>query len=121
MRRQATRWPASVFGSGAEPDPRFSFANERTYLAWIRTALALLGAAVALDVLKLSVPHWLSVAAAAAMAGLSAFAAIAAWTHWAASERALRHNKPLPGPRVSLLTWGLAAVAVAIVVGIVWP
>ena len=36
------RWPRWVYGGGAEPDPRFSFANERTFLAWIRTALALL-------------------------------------------------------------------------------
>ncbi|KRC65832.1 hypothetical protein ASE12_14340 [Aeromicrobium sp. Root236] len=121
MREDRTRRPTSVFGSGDEPDPRFSFANERTYLAWIRTALAFLGAAVALDVLKLSVPHWLSITAAVAMAGLSAFASIAAWTHWAASEHALRHSEPLPGPRLSLVTVGLAMVAVAIVVGIVWP
>jgi putative membrane protein len=26
---------------GTEPDPRFTFANERTFLAWSRTALAL--------------------------------------------------------------------------------
>ncbi len=25
---------------GTEPDPRFTFANERTFLAWSRTALA---------------------------------------------------------------------------------
>ena len=28
-------------GEGREPDPRFTFANERTFLAWSRTALAL--------------------------------------------------------------------------------
>lgn len=32
---------------GAEPDPRFSFANERTFLAWNRTALALIAAGAA--------------------------------------------------------------------------
>ncbi len=32
---------------GAEPDPRFTFANERTYLAWSRTALALIVAGLA--------------------------------------------------------------------------
>src|SRR3712207_6999563 len=35
----------------SEPDPRFSLANERTYLAWVRTALALVAAGVALDAL----------------------------------------------------------------------
>ncbi|WP_425291524.1 DUF202 domain-containing protein [Acinetobacter baumannii] len=33
---------------GEEPDPRFTLANERTFLAWTRTALALLASAVAL-------------------------------------------------------------------------
>ena len=32
---------------GTEPDPRFTFANERTFLAWIRTGLALLGGGLA--------------------------------------------------------------------------
>ena len=45
------RWPARVYGEGAEPDPRFTFANERTFLAWLRTALALVVAGVAVDVL----------------------------------------------------------------------
>lgn len=36
------RWPRYVYGSGAEPDYRFSFANERTYLAWVRTSVAFL-------------------------------------------------------------------------------
>ena len=35
-----TRFPKAVYGVGAEPDPRFTLANERTFLAWIRTALA---------------------------------------------------------------------------------
>jgi putative membrane protein len=30
-----------VYGVGTEPDPRFSLANERTYLAWVRTERAL--------------------------------------------------------------------------------
>ncbi|NLT31088.1 MAG: DUF202 domain-containing protein, partial [Propionibacterium sp.] len=34
------RFPKSVYSTGTEPDPRFTLANERTYLAWIRTSLA---------------------------------------------------------------------------------
>lgn len=37
-----SRWPRHVYRAGEEPDPRFTFANERTFLAWIRTSLALL-------------------------------------------------------------------------------
>jgi uncharacterized membrane protein YidH (DUF202 family) len=43
-----------VYGVGEEPDARFSFANERTMLAWVRTALGLLAAAVVLDAVPLS-------------------------------------------------------------------
>ena len=33
--------PPGKTSEGTEPDPRFTFANERTFLAWSRTALAL--------------------------------------------------------------------------------
>ena len=48
------RRPGWVYDEGAEPDARYSLANERTFLAWIRTALAVLAAGVALDALDLS-------------------------------------------------------------------
>ena len=38
------RRPQWVYGEGEEPDPRFTLANERTFLAWVRTALAMLAA-----------------------------------------------------------------------------
>jgi putative membrane protein len=31
-REDDRRWPRSVYGVGVEPDPRFSFANERVLL-----------------------------------------------------------------------------------------
>ena len=34
---------------GEEPDPRFTLANERTFLAWVRTALALVAAGIGLE------------------------------------------------------------------------
>jgi putative membrane protein len=47
--QRTRRSPQSVYGIGAEPDPRFSFANERTFLAWVCTSLALIAAGVSLD------------------------------------------------------------------------
>lgn|GEM_PF-3938267 len=41
------RRPEWVCGVGSDPDPRFSLANERTLLAWIRTSLALSAAGLA--------------------------------------------------------------------------
>jgi putative membrane protein len=38
---------APGISSSSDPDYRFSLANERTFLAWIRTALALVAGGVA--------------------------------------------------------------------------
>lgn len=43
------RRPKSVYDVGSEPDPRFTLANERTFLAWIRTVLAVITGGVAVD------------------------------------------------------------------------
>ena len=49
------RFPRSVFEEGEDPDPRFSLANERTFLAWIRTGLAFVAAGLAVEALQLPV------------------------------------------------------------------
>ncbi|MGA9597271.1 MAG: DUF202 domain-containing protein, partial [Acidimicrobiia bacterium] len=52
----ARRFPARVYRQGVEPDPRFSLANERTFLAWIRTGLAFVAGGVAVAALELPGP-----------------------------------------------------------------
>jgi putative membrane protein len=65
----ASRFPRRVYEVGDEPDPRFTLANERTFLAWIRTALALIAAGVALEAIAVPVqPLAIFVACAAAAA-----------------------------------------------------
>ena len=90
------RWPARVYGQGTEPDPRFSLANERTFLAWIRTTLALLVAAAALDVVTLPIPPRLQQFVAAGIALCGAVTAVQAWRGWARTELAMRRGAPLP-------------------------
>lgn len=93
------RRPENVYGVGDEPDPRFSLANERTALAWMRTALALVGGGVAIvSLASLStLPAWAALVGAAACIGGAALA-VRAVRAWAKIERALRLRQPLPAP-----------------------
>ena len=96
---------------GTTPDYRFSLANERTFLAWIRTGLALVGGGlgVAGFLPPLSIPH-LREAMAIALMVLGGAVALRAVDHWARSERAMRLNQPLPPSRFP----ALLAVAVGL-------
>ena len=110
------RWPHQVYGVGSEPDFRFSLANERTFLAWVRTSLALLAGGVALDAVELDGPKALQTAVAVALVVLGLLGAAAAWLRWAASERAMRLRRPLPSTAV--LAW-IALVLMAVALGLV--
>lgn len=105
--------PKAVRAVGEEPDYRFTLANERTFLAWIRTSLALLagGVAVVQLVPNFSVPGGRHVLGFA-LIGLSIVIAVSSYRHWAQSERALRMGQPLPPsalPRI--LGAGVAVVS----------
>ncbi|MEJ5946593.1 DUF202 domain-containing protein [Pseudokineococcus basanitobsidens] len=113
------RFPRRVYGTGDEPDPRFSLANERTFLAWVRTALALLAAGVAVEALALPLQEVLRQAAALLFVVLGLLAAAQAWLGWARVERAMRRGRPLPAPSLSALVAGGVVVAgVLLVVGL---
>lgn len=114
-RRTRPRRPAWM-AEGEEPDYRFSLANERTFLAWIRTALALIAAAVAVVQLvpPFRIPAGRSVLGGAlAVTGLSI--AATAYLRWAANERAMRGKHPLPYSGWLLaLTGAITAIAVVV-------
>ncbi len=100
---------------GEEPDYRFSLANERTFLAWIRTALALLAGGVLLDQFstKLS-PHIVVLILAIVLSLLAALLCLMAYVRWRANEIAMRHARRLPGtmamPLLAATTLAIAAV-----------
>ena len=105
---------------GSTPDYRFSLANERTFLAWIRTALALIGGGLAVAAfLPANWPILLRHILSAVLILLGAAISIRAIDHWARSENAMRLHESLP---VSRFPAGLAiavaagAVALALVV-----
>ena len=114
---QDGRWPKWVFGVGEEPDYRFSFANERTFLAWIRTAIALIAGGVALHAIELELEDWIQRGIAAAIVALGMVCAVVAWIRWASAERAIRQNGRLPPSRiVSVVAGGLVVLATALVI-----
>jgi putative membrane protein len=103
-------------GEPAAPaDVRFSYANERTFLAWIRTALGLITAGLAITQL---LPPF-DVAGGRRLIGLPLIAlgvviAVFSLHSWRANELAMRHHQPLPRsplPAVVAVVVSLAAVA----------
>jgi putative membrane protein len=94
-------------------DYRFSLANERTFLAWIRTALALLaGGIAAAKALDFTHETWRWVIAAPPIVA-GALLAAEAPARWRRYERAMQEGRPLPvGRGTALVGLGLAAYAV---------
>ena len=116
-RRLAALLPRAVAedSGGTEPDARFTFANERTFLAWSRTALALVVAGLAIVQL---LPPFPGVPVGRLLHGLPLIAlggvlAVTAYTEWVRSQHALRRGEPMPR---SMLPWILAATVTLIAI-----
>lgn len=112
------RWFGTVEPEGEPVDYRFSLANERTFLAWIRTGLALVGGglAVAGFLPPLRVPHVREILAATLMV-LGSTVAFRAIDRWTRVERAMRLRQPLPRSRftgVLALVVGLGGLLLAV-------
>jgi putative membrane protein len=81
-----------------EPDARFTFANERTFLAWSRTALALVVAGLAIVQLLPPFPAvpWGRHVLGVPLIVLGAVIAAAGYGEWTRNQQALRRGAPLP-------------------------
>lgn len=98
--------------NGHEPDYRFTLANERTFLAWIRTALAMLAGSVAIVQL---VPHFAVPDARKTIGGLLAVISIAMVAYsglrWHSVQQAMRQDAPLPSSwTIWLLSFGVLLI-----------
>ena len=120
VRPQGSAVPEGTAPNGDdEPDVRFTYANERTFLAWNRTALALIATGVAATQLlpKLQV-EWGRRLLGLPLIALGAIVAAESLRQWRANERAMRRGDPLPRSRMPvILTIGIVvvgAIAVAL-------
>ena len=110
MGAMTDRRPRWVYDAGADPDPRFTLANERTFLAWVRTALAMLAGGVALHALGLPQTEWLRTALAIALVLFGGLTCVFALLRWARVERAMRTRQPLPAFNLGFLMTGAVVV-----------
>ncbi|WP_041946742.1 YidH family protein [Variovorax paradoxus] len=95
-----------------EPDYRFSLANERTFLAWIRTALAVLAGGMLFYQFAARIePRWLVDAVAIGSSIVGGLVAVAAYCGWCVNQAAMRREQPLPR---SLLLPAMAAFSVTV-------
>ncbi|MCA4132141.1 DUF202 domain-containing protein [Arthrobacter sp. M4] len=97
---------------GKTPDYRFSLANERTFLAWIRTSLALLAGAVAIDQLAPNIaPQPVRIVLCVILSLIGASLAGLSYRRWGQMEAAMRRDEALPFSRVMLFMTIVVAVA----------
>ncbi|GAA0608244.1 YidH family protein [Streptomyces crystallinus] len=113
--------PERISTEGKTPDYRFSLANERTFLAWIRTSLALVGGGFAVDQFLPDLRRGVRVGLALALLAAGVLCALRAVNHWVRCERAMRRGEDLPVSRFpTLLSVAVAVVALAMVVVVVF-
>ncbi len=130
MRTDPSRHDNSVGHAGpadeAEPDARFTLANERTFLAWSRTALALVTAGLAIVQLLPPFPSvpWGRRVIGTPLILLGSAVVVISYREWTVKQRALRRGEPISRSRlpwilaVTIAVIGLIAVAVTLLSGV---
>ncbi len=106
----------------AEPDYRFTLANERTFLAYIRTALALDGAGLAVVqfLTEIGTHHQRRIfGVLLIVSGL--LTAILGYRRWARVQAAMRRSAPLPASSNQMvLTAILIVCSIAAAAALFW-
>ena len=112
-----SRFAEKLLPGGTEPDPRFTLANERTFLAWIRTSLALLAGGIAVEAFTSDVfPEPVRRGLAVLLLLLGMLLSAGSAVRWLRVEGSLRTKRPLPLPLIApVLAAGCAVVAAAVI------
>lgn len=111
--------PRRLRAEGTTPDYRFSLANERTFLAWLRTGLALLGGGFAVDQFLPDLRWGVRVALALGLLAAGMLCALRAVNHWVRVELAMRRGEDLPVSRFPAVLGLLVAVVALVMVVVV--
>ncbi|ORM37971.1 hypothetical protein BFL43_02000 [Williamsia sp. 1135] len=106
-----------------EPDYRFTLANERTFLAWIRTAMTLLAASIVLgEFLRSADGHTNQIALriiSITCVLTATTLALNAYVRWDRVQHAMSRDQPLPRPanlmRITVASLCLIAVICVVV------
>jgi len=127
--RTESRFPAGwrrrgapVHHVGAPVDPRFSLANERTFLAWNRTALALIGGGLAAAQLLRSGSNTLREVVSLGLISLGAVIGTIGLKRWRTNETAMRLRTPLISSPVApaFVALSVGAISVSLTLAILF-
>lgn len=98
-----------------DPDARFLLANERTFLAWVRTSLAVLVGGIALAQLGHNSTEKNVVGMAVIVLG--GFMALVGYLRFHAADQAIREGRlPVTGREPLIQASSIAVVALALVI-----
>jgi putative membrane protein len=103
-----------TMGQGSDPDPRFLFANDRTFLAWSRTGLALISGGIAVSQFVHFGFGGARLLVALPLIALGALMSIRSYPLWRRNERALRNGQSLSSSNLPWILVGGASVVAAI-------
>lgn len=110
--------PRRLSDVGEDPDIRFTLANERTMLAWVRTALALAAAGLGATEFLDSQPPLARAAVGVPLVLMASVIAAVSYRRWERDERAMRLREPLPYDRLPQVL--ALCIAVVAVIGLVF-
>lgn len=116
---RAVRDPRTIQRVGSKPDYRFSLANERTFLAWIRTALAFTAAGLAVAQFLTEVAAGWRTAIAIALVVMGSACALWGLVHMTSTELAIRQGVELPASRMPTVLALSTAIGALILIAVV--
>ena len=109
-----------MVAEGQAPDPRLTMANERTFLAWIRTSLAMIAGGVGVEAfVGDAIPGWLRIVVSCVLLLIGIALALGSFLRWRAAEAAMHRGDDLTITALApFVSAGVAVVAVALLVAV---